>query len=288
TTTDLLRKLVSFPMLGGESNLPIIHWIRDYLDGLGIEHHEVPDPEGIKTSLHCRIGPPVDGGIILSGHTDVVPVEGQAWNTNPFVLTDGGDGRLYGRGACDMKGFLALCLRALPDMLAADLRIPIYLAFSYDEETGCEGAPPLIEHIKKTYSEKPRFALIGEPSMMQPIIGQKGIFVLHTEVNGSAGHSSRIRQEVSAVHEAARLIIWLEDKMDRLVRAKRLDDRFDPPHSSIHAGTMSGGIATNVIADQACFTWDVRVIPGDSALEILSDFREHCRQREEELKYDFQ
>lgn len=287
STEEILAKLVSFPIFGGESNVAIIRWIDHYLTSHGVKTHLAPDENGTKINLHCRIGPAAEGGIILSGHTDVVPVEGQAWETDPFVLTDGGDGRLYGRGSCDMKGFLACCLQAVPTMVAADLKKPIYLAFSYDEETGCEGAPPLIEDIQSTYTEQPQFAIIGEPSMMQPVIGQKGIFVLSTEVNGSAGHSSRIRQEVSAVHEAARLIIWLEDKMDRLVGAKRLDDRFDPPHSSIHAGTMSGGIATNVIADQARFTWDVRVIPGDSALEILSDFREHCRQREEELKIRF-
>lgn len=287
STEEILAKLVSFPVFGGESNVAIIDWINGYLTSHGVKTHLAPNQNGTKINLHCRIGPAAEGGVILSGHTDVVPVEGQAWETDPFVLTDGGDGRLYGRGSCDMKGFLACCLQAVPTMMAADLKKPIYLAFSYDEETGCEGAPPLIEDIKSTYIEQPQFAIIGEPSMMQPVIGQKGIFVLRTEVNGSAGHSSRIRQEVSAVHEAARLILWLEEKMDVLVEAKRLDDRFDPPHSSIHAGTMSGGIATNVIADQALFTWDVRVIPGDSALEILSDFREHCRQREEELKKRF-
>lgn len=284
TTVNLLRKLVSYANLGGESNLAIAQWIQEYLDALKITHYEVPNTEGNKKGIHCRIGPPVDGGIILSGHMDVVPVEGQNWDTAPFELTDKGDGKLYGRGACDMKGFLALCLQALPSMLAADLRIPIYLAFSYDEETGCEGAPPLINHIQKTYSEKPRFAIIGEPTMMQPVIGQKGIFVLRTIVKGSAGHSSRIRQEVSAVHEAARAIIWIENKMDDLIREGRTDERFDPPHTSIHVGTIKGGIATNVIADHAEFSWDVRVIPDDSAMDILEDFRIYCRKREEELK----
>src|SRR5690625_5286109 len=183
-----------------------------------------------------------------------------------------------------MKGFLALCLQAIPAMLEADLQIPIYLAFTYDEETGCEGAPPLIDHIQETYSEKPRYALIGEPTMMQPVLGQKGIFVLRTKIKGSAGHSSRVRQEVSAIHEAARAIFWLENKMDDLIREGRIDDRFDPPHSSIHVGTISGGIATNVIADHTQFSWDVRVIPGDSALDILEDFRQYSRNREAELK----
>src|SRR5690606_26400242 len=164
--------------------------------------------------------------------TDVVPVEGQDWDTPPFDLSDPGDGKLYGRGSCDMKGFLACCLFLIPEMRRANLRRPIYLAFSYDEEIGCQGAPALISHMQETYSENPAYAIIGEPSMMVPVIGQKGICVLKTVVNGSAGHSSRIRQEVSAVHEAARLIQWIGNKVEELGGSPRLDDRFDPPHST--------------------------------------------------------
>src|SRR5690625_984828 len=284
TTEDILRKLVSFANLVGDSYLLIARCINKYLNSFKISHYELTNKEGNKKRNHCRIGPPVDGSFILSGHMDVVPVEGQNWETPPFELTDKGDGNLYGRGACDMKGFLALCLQAIPAMLEADLQIPIYLAFTYDEETGCEGAPPLIDHIQETYSEKPRYALIGEPTMMQPVIGQKGIFVLRTKIKGSAGHSSRVRQEVSAIHEAARAIFWLENKMDDLIREGRIDDRFDPPHSSIHVGTISGGIATNVIADHTQFSWDVRVIPVDSALDIREDVRQYSRKREAELK----
>jgi acetylornithine deacetylase len=232
----ILSKLVSFPALGGESTLDIIQWIKDYLTSLGVTTTLVPNEEGNKKALHCRIGPAIDGGVILSGHTDVVPVAGQAWDTNPFELTDKGDGKLYGRGTCDMKGFLACCLKGVPDMVKANLQRPIYLAFSYDEEVGCLGAPALIEDIAKTYTERPKYAIIGEPSSMQPIIGQKGMYVFDTYVNGSAGHSSRIRQEVSAIHEATRLILWLEDQMNELVAEKRIDKRFNPPHTSIHIG----------------------------------------------------
>ena len=169
-------------------------------------------------------------------------------------------------------------------MVKADLEKPIYFAFSYDEEVGCLAAPDLIKHIGATYSEKPKYAIIGEPSLMQPIIGQKGICVLDTHVNGSAGHSSRIRQEVSAIHETARLILWLENKMNELVEAGRIDDRFTPPHTSLHVGQVKGGIAPNVIADKASFFWDVRVIPKDDARQIIEEFKEHCRKREQELK----
>ncbi len=282
TSQDLLTKLVSFNVLGGESNLTIINWIKDYIESFGIETTLIPNAEKTKASLHCRIGPAIDGGIILSGHTDVVPVKGQDWKTNPFELTDLGDGKLYGRGSCDMKGFLACCLAALPKMVKADLKTPIYFAFSYDEEIGCLAAPELIEHLKDHYTEKPKFALIGEPSLMQPIIGHKGICLYTTTVNGSAGHSSRILQEVSAVHEASRLVLWIEDKMKSLVNNHK-DERFNPPHSSIHTGMIQGGIAANVIADNVSFSWDVRVIPGDDLNQILADFEGHCREREKEL-----
>ncbi len=287
TAQDILTKLVSFPVLGGESNLSIMNWIKAYIEEYGIETHLVPNEEGNKASLHCRIGPAVDGGVILSGHMDVVPVEGQDWHTDPFVLTDGDDGKLYGRGSCDMKGFLACCLAVLPEMVNANLKTPIYFAFSYDEEIGCLSAPELVEHIKDTYTEKPKYAIIGEPSMMQPIVGQKGICVMETKVNGSAGHSSRIRQEVSAIHESARLILWLEAKMNALVEAGRIDDRFTPPHSSLHVGQINAGIAPNVIADKALFKWDVRVIPQDVTEDIIAEFEVYCRERETILRETF-
>ena len=287
TAQEILSKLVSFPVLGGEGNLSIMNWIKDYIESFGISTYTVPNEEGNKASLHCRIGPPADGGIVLSGHMDVVPVKGQAWTSEPFTLTDKKDGILYGRGSCDMKGFLACCLTVLPEMVKADLKRPIYFAFSYDEEIGCLAAPELIEHIKKTYSENIKFAIIGEPSLMQPIVGQKGICVMQTTVNGSAGHSSRIRQEVSAIHESARLILWLESKMNALVEAGRIDHRFNPPHTSLHVGQINSGIAPNVIADKAIFKWDIRVIPQDDARQIISEFNDYCREREKILRKTF-
>jgi len=287
TAQEILSKLVSFPVLGGQSNLSIMNWIKEYIESFGIQTHLVPNEEGTKASLHCRIGPAIDGGVILSGHMDVVPVEGQDWQTDPFVLTDKGDGKLYARGSCDMKGFLACCLTVLPEMVKANLNTPIYFAFSYDEEIGCLSAPDLIVHINNTYSEKIKYAIIGEPSMMQPIVGQKGICVIETIVNGSAGHSSRIRQEVSALHESARLILWLESKMNALVEAGRIDERFIPPHTSLHVGQINAGIAPNVIADKALFKWDVRVIPQDDTLIIIEEFESYCRERESILRKTF-
>jgi acetylornithine deacetylase len=287
TVEAILTKLVSFPVLGGETNLEIIHWIQDYIEGFDVKTTLVPNTEGTKASLHCRIGPAVDGGVILSGHTDVVPVAGQDWQTNPFELTDKGDGNLYGRGSCDMKGFLACCLAVLPYMAKAKLKTPIYFAFSYDEEIGCLAAPALIKHFQATYKETAKYAIIGEPSMLQPIIGQKGIHILDISVNGSAGHSSRIKQEVSAVHEAARLVMWAEQKMNNLIEAGHLDERFNPPHTSLHVGQINGGIAANIIADKATFSVDIRALPQDDTYLIYQDFESHCREKEAELRTIF-
>ncbi|OEK04703.1 acetylornithine deacetylase [Roseivirga misakiensis] len=281
---EILSKLVSFPVLGGESNLTIIHWIKDYLESHGIAGVLVPNEEGNKASLHCRIGPAVSGGVILSGHTDVVPVEGQDWTTAPFDLIDKADGKLYARGSCDMKGFAACCLAALPDMIKSDLKKPIYFAFSYDEEIGCLAAPELVQAINDYYEEKPQFAIIGEPSMMIPTVGQKGICIFETVVTGSEGHSSRIKQEVSAIHEAMRLVLWLENKMNSLIGAGKTDDRFTPNHTSIHIGKITGGIAPNVIAQECRFNWDVRTIPSETPQEIFEEFEVYCRSREEALR----
>ncbi|KYG73747.1 acetylornithine deacetylase [Roseivirga spongicola] len=284
---SILSKLVSFPVLGGESNLSIIHWIQEYIEGFGVKTVLVPNEEGTKASLHCRIGPAVDGGVILSGHTDVVPVEGQDWTSNPFVLTDKGDGKLYGRGSCDMKGFVACCLAALPEMVKAELKAPIYFAFSYDEEIGCLAAPELAQAINDYYDEKPQFAIIGEPTMMVPTVWQKGICIYHTKVTGSEGHSSRIKQEVSAIHESMRLILWLENKMNSLIEAGSTDDRFTPNHTSIHIGNIKGGLAPNIIAQECVFNWDVRTIPSETPEQILAEFEAYCREREEELRKVF-
>lgn len=282
----ILKDLVAFDVLGGQSNLAIIDYIISYLNDYQVEYYLVPSEDKTKTSLHCRIGPAVDGGIIFSGHTDVVPVIGQSWDTDPFDLTEK-DGLLYGRGSCDMKGFLACCLASVPFLQAADLRRPIYFAFSYDEEIGCLAGPELVEAIKNHYKEQPRFAIIGEPSMMETVIGHKGICVLETTVFGSAGHSSRIKQEVSAIHVAAKLIIWLESYMECLVKDGKLDDKFYPNHTSIHVGTIHGGIAPNVIADQCSFQWDVRVIPQDSIDQVLNEFKTYCDGLENELKQKY-
>ncbi|AUC15183.1 acetylornithine deacetylase [Tenacibaculum sp. SZ-18] len=282
TAKEILAKLVSFDVLSKQNNLDLVNWITDYIKQYNIETVYVYNEDKTQASLHCRIGPAVDGGIILSGHTDVVPVKGQPWDTNPFELIEK-DGKLYGRGACDMKGYLACFLSVLPKMVKANLSVPIYFAISYDEEIGCLRAPELAEHIKSYYSENPKYAIIGEPSLMQPIVGQKGVLYVETKVNGSQGHSSRIEKEVSAIHESTRLILWLENKMKELASNTR-NESFLPPHSTLHVGQIKGGIATNVVAGSTVFQWDVRSIPEDSITDIVNDFQEYCNELQEEKR----
>ena len=283
---SILTDLVSFPIFGGMSNSPILEHIKSYLDDCGVAYHLLPNAEGTSANLHCRIGPAVDGGVILSGHTDVVPVEGQDWHTNPFQLIEK-NGKLYARGAADMKGFLACCLACVPDMKKADLKKPIYLAFSFDEEIGCLQGQILADAIRDFYKEKPKYAIIGEPSLLQPIIGHKGIIYMETTVTGSAGHSSGIKKEVSAIHEAARLTMWLENKMNDMIVAGITDNRFVPNHSSLHVGIIEGGIAINVVADKCTFKWDIRNIPQMGINEIIADFAMHCKEQEAILQKRF-
>ncbi len=286
-TIHILENLVSFPVLGGDSNLVIVEYISNYLTQNGIEFQLVPNLENTKASVFSRIGPASDGGVILSGHTDVVPTKGQEWKSNPFELVNENE-KLFARGSCDMKGFIACCLASVEVFKNAPLKKPIYFAFSYDEEIGCLAAPELAKAIHNFYSEKPKFAIIGEPSMMQPIVGQKGICVFKTTVYGSAGHSSRIRQEVSAIHVAAKLVLWLEEKMNKLVEGGDVDDRFEPNHTSIHIGKFNGGIAHNIVADRCEFCWDVRIIPKSSLAQIRLDFETYCEEIEKELKIRFE
>ncbi len=275
---DILAKLIAFPVLGGESNNSIANWIENYLAEHGVTFHNVPNEEGNKRSIHCRIGPAVDGGIVLSGHTDVVPVTGQDWHSDPFDMIEK-DGKLYGRGTCDMKGFIACCLACLPEMLAANLTRPIYFAFSYDEEIGCWAGPALAKGIMETYSEKPRFAIIGEPSEMEVVTGQKGMGTLETTITSRGAHSSKIYTEASAVHEGAKLVVWLENRMEELIKSGKSDARFTPPHSTLHVGMFNGGIAHNIVADKCTVVWDLRTIPNDNLSEIVEEFKVYCAER---------
>ena len=286
TPYEMLEKLVSFDTTSRNSNLQLIEFVSDYLSKHAVKSHIFQDATKKKANLVARIGPEVDGGIMLSAHTDVVPVDGQNWDTDPFAISESNQ-RIYGRGTADMKSFPAIFLALLPKFLSAPLKFPVYLALSYDEEIGCLAAPELAQAINDYYDEKPQFAIIGEPTMMVPTVWQKGICIYHTKVTGSEGHSSRIKQEVSAIHESMRLILWLENKMNSLIEAGSTDDRFTPNHTSIHIGNIKGGLAPNIIAQECVFNWDVRTIPSETPEQILAEFEAYCREREEELRKVF-
>lgn len=283
TAKEMLAKLVSFQTVSHNSNLDLIQFVENYLEGFGIAAHRVPDATGEKASLFAHIGPSVDGGVILSGHTDVVPVEGQPWSTDPFTLTEQ-DGRLYGRGACDMKGFLALALAAVPDMIAAPLSRPIHLALSYDEEVGCLGAPPMIEAMN---ASGPRAAtcIVGEPSMMQIADGHKGVCGLTVSVRGFEVHSSLLPTGVSAVMTAARLITWLHERnAENAAKVRDEDLAFAPPFTTLHSGIIAGGTAHNITALDCTFTVDIRAIPTEDLHGWKERFTAYCKEVETEIR----
>ncbi|MFL5133740.1 MAG: M20/M25/M40 family metallo-hydrolase, partial [Microvirga sp.] len=245
TPLDMLAKLVSFDTVSSKSNLPLIDFVESYLESWNVPYVRVPNETGDKAAIYATIGPQDRGGIVLSGHTDVVPVEGQNWTTDPWTLTEK-DGRLYGRGSCDMKGFDALVLALVPEMVKAPLKRPIHIALSYDEEIACRGAPSMVEAMARTVP-KPAAVIVGEPTRHAVVTGHKASVQLRTQVTGYAVHSSRIDQGVSAVMNAARLITWHEDVMEENRRRADPANPFEPPYTTVHCGMMAGGIAANVV-----------------------------------------
>ncbi|MGO3207270.1 MULTISPECIES: acetylornithine deacetylase [unclassified Halomonas] len=281
--TTLLAKLVSFDTTSSESNLALIEYVEGYLAKYGVRAERVMSPCGTKANLIAKIGPEALGGAMLSGHTDVVPVAGQPWSSDPFALRDGGDGRLYGRGSCDMKGFIACVLSMVPTWTKAPLQQPIYLGFSYDEEIGCVGAPSLIKRFYEHYSTTAH-VIVGEPTSMQPVVAQKGATNLRTTVIGREAHSSQVNQGTSAIHVAARLVTFIEDTMAALVEEGRVDEAFNVPHTSLHVGKIKGGTAINIMARECQFEWEIRHLPTDTFDEIYARFEAYCAQLSAELQ----
>lgn len=272
TATEMLARLVGFATVSRDSNLALIEFVESWLDQHGVDYWRVENDAGTKANLLARIGPNVAGGVVLSGHTDVVPVDGQPWTTDPFTLTQGqGDNasRLYGRGTCDMKGFIACALAELPNWLEADLRVPIWLALSYDEEVGCVGAPRMIERLMSKHP-RPAAVIVGEPTSMGPIVAHKGATNFRTTVIGREAHSSQVYQGVSAIHVAARLVTRIEDVMAELKEEGRVDEAFNVIHSSLHVGKIEGGTAINIMARRCTFDWEIRHLPTDDAEELLA------------------
>nr|WP_321463866.1 acetylornithine deacetylase [uncultured Cohaesibacter sp.] len=279
---EFISKLVSFDTSSAKSNLELIGYVKDYLSGFGIESSLVYNEDETKANLFAVIGPRVEGGIILSGHTDCVPVEGQPWDSDPFTVVER-DGNLYGRGVADMKSFSAIALSLVPEMLKANLKKPIILALSYDEETGCVGAPFMIEEIIKQVP-KPAAAIVGEPTLMKMVNAHKGINVFKTTVIGQEAHSSKIHLGVSAVMTAAKLVCFLEGQLAHYQQHDYPDSGFEPPYTTVHVGMIEGGTAPNIVSRECTFYWDVRDMPWDRISDIADRFEEYCATLRKEMQ----
>jgi len=271
-TSELLARLVSYDTTSRNSNLELIGFVRDYLDAHGIPYRVSTDATGEKANIHAIIGPQEAGGVALSGHVDTVPVDGQAWSADPFTLRRT-DGRLYARGSADMKGFVSACLAAVPDFKAKPLARPLHLFISYDEEVGCQGAQRLIEDLDAS-GLKPSLCVVGEPSGMQPILAHKGKLNLRVRVRGLPGHSSEPGKGVNAVQAAGEAIAYIAAEARRLAQEGPFQDGFDPPHTTIHVGTIQGGTILNIIPERCEFIMEWRNIPGDDATRHVQRLRD--------------
>ncbi|QBF31310.1 acetylornithine deacetylase [Thalassococcus sp. S3] len=267
----IMEKLVSFPTVSRDTNLPLVDWVEDYLASHGIEAHRWPDPDQPeKAALFAHVGPWEDGAVVLSGHTDVVPIDGQPWDTDPFTVVER-DGKYFGRGTCDMKGFDALAIWALVEAKARGVERPLQLALSFDEEIGCTGAPPMIEAMQPVLP-KGSAVIVGEPSMMKAVTGHKGGQGFDTHVVGFEVHSSIMHTGVNAIMSGAKLIDWAnhQNAANMSKAPGEVAAMFDPPFTTLHVGQITGGTAHNITAKDCHFAMDFRVVPGESA----EDWRE--------------
>jgi acetylornithine deacetylase len=263
----LLERLAAFDTESDKSNLPLIDFVEEYLRGHDIPVLRAPNAAGDKTALLATIGPMVEGGIVLSGHTDVVPVEGQKWTSDPFKLRSA-DGRLYGRGSCDMKGFDAIALAMIPSFKKAALRRPIQILLSYDEETSCEGSLDFIRRFGKDVP-RPAAVIVGEPTMMEVADAHKSIATFRTIVTGHEAHSSKPALGANAVACACEIVAEIDRQALAYEAPDRLNPRFDPPYSTLHVGTIRGGTARNILARECMFHWEFRGLPGASSMAPL-------------------
>ena len=272
----LLETLVAFDTTSAKTNIPLIEFVRGYLADHGVESQLVPTGDGLKASLFATIGDAGRPGIGLSGHTDVVPVEGQQWATDPFKVTER-DGRLYGRGTCDMKGFLACVLAMVPDFKARGLTTPIHIVFSYDEEVGCTGVRPMIAELGSRLT-RPRLVIVGEPTNMGIVDSHKGATRFRTVVTGREAHSSMTHIGVNAIHYAGLLINELALIEDEL-RNGRQDQRFEPPYSTVQIGLIEGGRAQNIVPRHCILSWEIRALPGFDISAATGRFERFVREK---------
>ena len=274
SAVEILDQLVAFDTVSRNSNLELVGWLRDYLGRHGIEHTVLPSPDGTKANVFATIGPPDRPGIVLSGHTDVVPVDGQAWQHDPFRLTPEGD-RLYGRGTSDMKGYVACILAIAPSLHAAKLRTPVHLALSYDEEVGCLGVPGILQHMQ-AQGLRPAAAVIGEPSRMGVVNGHKGSCGMLTRVEGLSCHSSRTDLGVNAVFFATDLIGVMRRRAEALAAAPDSVGVFDPPYTTVSVGVVHAGTARNAIPGDCSIEWDIRATKPGMVEAVQSDVRDYA------------
>jgi acetylornithine deacetylase len=267
---EILHRLCSFDTTSRDSNLPLIEWVEDFLKPLGVHLVRVPSEDGRKSNLWARLGPDVPGGIVLSGHTDVVPIDGQPWVTDPFDMIEA-DGKWFARGTTDMKGFIALSLAHAEEISKIDLKTPVHFAFSYDEEVGCQGVAPMIEEIARR-GAAPAVVWVGEPTLWGVLSAHKGIRDYEVRITGKAAHSSDPRLGASANHEAIDLLGTLRRIAAEQEVAAPKDSEFDPSWTTITVGEIGGGTAPNILARECRFVFDVRTVPGVNPDAMLAPF----------------
>ena len=265
----MIERLIAFPTVSRDSNLGMIEWIRDYLAGLGVTSRLTYDAAGKKANLFATLGEGSKPGLILSGHTDVVPVDGQAWDTDPFKATIK-DGLLYGRGSCDMKSYIATALALAPRFLAAKMDAPLHLAFSYDEEVGCIGVKSLIADLQDM-NLKTAGCIVGEPTSMQPVIAHKGTHRFRCCVTGREAHSSYTNLGVNAIEYAARIIVYIRQMADRFAQLETRDYGFTVPYTTMQTGLIRGGLASNIVPKECIFEFEARTMPGTDATHLLEE-----------------
>ncbi|MEQ8404181.1 MAG: acetylornithine deacetylase [Oceanicaulis sp.] len=279
---DWLAELVAFDTTSRTSNLAFIDHVEAYLQGLGARCERSLSDDGTKANLHAVLGPDADGGVVLSGHSDVVPVDGQPWTSDPFTLTER-DGKLYGRGSCDMKGFIACALAAAPAFAEAPLKRPVHFAFSYDEEVGCLGAPRMIKDMSGK-RPRPSAVIVGEPTMMQVVTGHKGLYSVRVEVHGKEAHSSLVDSGACATTAAVTLMNQLVEEAEALKAAAPADSPFDPPYGTLTIGRFGGGTAINILARHAWFEALMRPAPWDDGPGLGRRLMERAKALETELR----
>src|SRR5271155_4292726 len=282
----MIERLIAFNTVSRDSNLGLIEWARDYLQGFGAKTRLTRDATGKKANLFATLGESDKPGLILSGHTDVVPVDGQDWNTDPFVATER-EGKLYARGSADMKGFIGIVLAQAPKFVAAlnenRLDAPLHYALSYDEEVGCLGVRGLIRDLEEN-SIRPAGCVVGEPTSMQPIIAHKGTHRFRCAVHGREAHSSYVTHGVNAIEYAARLVVFIREIADRLAQTEQRDYGFTVPYTTLSTGLIQGGIAANVVPRDCTFHFDMRTLPQASPEALYQEIRAHAEALAAEMR----